>query len=674
MQIKSNTFGKLMKIREGTVFSNQYMFIKEFIQNAQRSRAKNLYITVSDNCIRFKDDGVGCKNPDNVFTLDKSEWIGVDEGFGIGFWSCLAFTKLKEINVSSYKWIANVDVDNLFANEDLTVKKEILCEKAKGFEIELISEQLDEDEIYDIKNHIINISKYINIDIYLNNSIIDKIDIFDGITGTLVKEVDNRLFKAKLSIEEDKYNDIDLFYDRRKVDYLHGIHYVSGVVEPKKGKMTFKEPDRTDYLYDEKYYAFEDVLKREIKNMYMDLLKSNPSNDILTKYSKAISNYVSVKDYSKFLVFEEDNIDTFEKDDENLQNQEKTTQPPINIQHNKLSYVGVDSEDTTDDYEIGYEYISDDNSSDLEEISTVTNDSYDNEIINSDNDNAINERQLENSEIFTETEEFENQIQFNKEHYEINDYKVVQAPLNMLPKDREVSNFLKSKPNYKNSFVNFIKKTKNMVWVLKEDISSYSDEIALAEYCKLIVYKANNILEENTLREYGKLHIRDLKDSLIETYDTKNIGIKTKKEENFIKLLIPICEKYGLHMNIFSIANLSCKTELKIDGKTVYRNNEQNTKTKIYTRAVCSGNSILLDRNYLNLSRFKIKSDSIGINEFSLLMFVMKTLAHELAHYLYNTVDNTITHYQMEDKIYDEILNMYVIEKDYVSEIIKKYA
>lgn len=691
MEIKSNTFGKLMKIREGTVFSNEYMFVKEFLQNAQRSRAKKLYITVTTDFIEFKDDGIGCKNPDSVFTLDKSEWIGIDEGFGIGFWSCLAFTKLELIKVTSRKWKAYVDVNNLFLNEDLTVKKEELEETVKGFKVKLECSPLFENEIDDVKDYIVEVAKYLNLDVYLNNQFIEKKDIFDNVNGDFVKEIDNRFFKAKLSIDESKYGDVEIFYDRRKVDYLYGIYYVSGVIEPKKGKLTLKEPDRTEYLRDSKYYDFEEVLRKEIKNMYMDLLKSNPCNDILTNYSKSIDEYIAVKEYSKFLVFDEKSIDILEKKSE-IEDNHNSIKPPINIQREELSYIGIDTDrEQLNSNQLQYKKLDCENSQsqislddffNKESLEIDVNAGLDNDRLNSVSIMCCSEENEEvcYSEVIIdeEYEDYKKQVEFNKESFEINDYKVVQAPLNTLTPKNELK-FMEyldteSKSEDKNSFVNFIKKTKNLVWVLKEEADDYSDEISLAEYCKLRVYKAKNLLEENTLKEYGKLNIKELKDSLVETYETKNIGIKNKKEEAFIKLLMPICQKYGLHMNIFSIANLSCKTELKIDGKIVYKKNEKNSKTELYVNAVCSGNSILFDRNYLNLSRFSIKLGSFGSNEMSILMFVLKTVAHELAHFMYNTVDNTLYHYQMENEIYNEILNMYILNKDYVTEIIKKYA
>lgn len=347
MEIKSNTFGKLMKIKEGTVFSNEYMFVKEFLQNAQRGKTKEMYITVTEEFIRFKDNGIGCKNPDSVFTLDKSEWVTTDEGFGIGFWSCLALSKLESIEVMSRKWKAFLDVNNLFLNEDLTVIKEDLEKSIKGFCVTLNCSTLSNVEKDEIKEQINEVAKYLNFDVYLNGSLIEKKDIFENVCGDFVKEIENRFFKARLSIGEYRYNKLEVFYDRRSVGELYKFDYVSGVIEPKKGKITLKEPDRTEYVRDSKYYDFEKVLEKELKNMYMDFLKTNPCNDDLTKYSDAIDEYLEVKEYSKFLTFDEDlSILSSDKKVDNQEGVKYSIEPAINTRVEEIFYIGIPVENS----------------------------------------------------------------------------------------------------------------------------------------------------------------------------------------------------------------------------------------------------------------------------------------------------------------------------------------
>lgn len=619
MEIKSNTLGKLNKIKNGSVFSNQYIFVKELLQNSQRGKAKNVYITLGDNFISFVDDGIGCKDPESVFTLDKSEWITTNEGFGIGFWSCLALNNLKEIMVSSYKWESIIDMENLFANEDLSVPINKIADKLKGFSVKLVVN--DRFSLYDkcdIEKEIEEVAKYLSLDVYLNDKLIEKEDIFEDVHGEFVRDVENRFFKARLRLDEYRCGTVKLFYDQRFVCYLYtGVEYISGIIAIKKDKITLKEPDRALYVIDNKFENFKNSLVKEVKKIYLDFIKSNESEDLLGKFSEGVNFHLKVNEYEKYIFLNDD----FEFDLA-IEEKQKEIEP-----------------DNTGESEI-------DNTSESEIVVDI------------------------NEEESVYNEDLSNKEDFNREEFKKDDFKVSQKPISYIEKKDSKSLKLNE---LKDSNFKFLKQIKNMVWVYEKDVNAYSEEISLSKYCNLKVCKIKNVLQEEVMKKYKKLHISDLKDALIEEFDTRNIGIKNKKEENFIKLLIPICKKYKIPTNTFSIANLSTTTKLKINDKLVYKSQNKNSKDKVYTCAICTGTSILLDRNYLNLSKFSISSGKLGISELSLMMIVSRTIAHELAHYLYNTVDNTINHYKIEDKIHKEIVNLYTMDRENVLTLINNY-
>ena len=631
MQIKSNTLGKLSKIREGTVFSNEYIFAKEFLQNSQRGKSTIVNITIEDNFIIFEDNGIGCKDPESLFTLDKSEWTTTDEGFGVGFWSCLALDGLQRIEVCSHKWKSAVDVDNLFINEDLSVLTEKSNKVLKGFYIKLTSKECFSDyKKYDMEREIEDVAKYLNFDVYLNGRLIEKVDIFDEVYGKFIKTVENRFFKARLTLNESKYGIVKLFYDQRFVCYLYGVEYISGVIVCKKDKLTLREPDRSDYVVDEKLVSFLEALKKEVKNMCIDFIKSNGSEELLKEFSDGINEYLKVNEYEKYVFFGSDfTFDSMSDDDKDL----------------------------ADEYELA---LSKEES--VDELNTL--DTSDDTFIE-DNDNFD-----ENTCSEDNSTNLENKEEFNRSDFERDDFKVTQKPIST-PDEKEEYTFNINENG--NSNLKFLKQIKNMVWVYEKEVNSYSEQISLAKYFNLKVYKIKNILQEEVMRKYKKLHISQLKDSLIEEYDTRNIGIKNKKEESFIKLLMPICKKYNVPTNIFSIANLSVTTKLNINNKNVYKVRQKNIKDNIYVCAICTGSNILIDRNYLNLSRFSISNGKLGVSELSLIMFISKTIAHELAHYLYGTVDNTINHYQVEHRLHQEIVLMYSTDRDNVLNLINKY-
>ena len=84
-QITSDIAGRLKKIRSGVVYSSVTSVISELLQNCQRAKAENIFCEFQYDTLTITDDGVGCKDSDDLFTLDKSAWETTSEGFGEGF-------------------------------------------------------------------------------------------------------------------------------------------------------------------------------------------------------------------------------------------------------------------------------------------------------------------------------------------------------------------------------------------------------------------------------------------------------------------------------------------------------------------------------------------------------------------------------------------------------------
>lgn len=49
----------------------------------------------------------------------------------------------------------------------------------------------------------------------------------------------------------------------------------------------------------------------------------------------------------------------------------------------------------------------------------------------------------------------------------------------------------------------------------------------------------------------------------------------------------------------------------------------------------------------------------MGIHDFKIIMRAMNTIAHEMAHLIFNTKDNTKYHNVMEKEIQDRLVNMF---------------
>lgn len=580
MQIKSNTLGKLQKIKNGNVFESPLIFIRELLQNSQRSKASNVDFTVIDGQFICRDDGCGCKNPENVFTLDLSEWESTQEGYGIGFWSCLCIPDVSQISVRSKNWTCTFDAQKLFETGDLSVNKE-KTDEISGFEVIINSPYFD-DAYSEIEKYLYDVAKFLPMIVSLNELKLPKQDLFGSFKpDEMWKMYDNRIFRAKLAVTTSYYKDIKLYYDKRFVCNITHFDYVEGVIEIKPGKITLKEPDRTSYTRDAKYYSFVEKVEECIKDLYKDYVKQYgvDNEDML----RPIEFYLSVQDYEKYLSFDDDMLDITENKPKKITSTDKKEVTPSNH---------------------------------VEKKDILCN-------------------------INVENHQFENQV-------------TVQ---NLRPVACKAASPSVSKES---SFKERIKGMKKAVWVRRSEYSMYQDFIQKAKYKGLKVIVSKNLLYDCVLSKYGILHISELEEAFTETYIKTDICLKTSKEEAFISLLKPICKKYHLPEDCFLIANLSIESSFVVKGEVVFKRKIKNKRDDIQIYGVTDGRHIYLDRTALSLNRFHIKRDNFGIWELKAVVNAVNVIAHELAHYLDGTTDNTPEHYASEIRRQQEILKLYI--------------
>ena len=207
----------------------------------------------------------------------------------------------------------------------------------------------------------------------------------------------------------------------------------------------------------------------------------------------------------------------------------------------------------------------------------------------------------------------------------------------------------------------FINSFNNLVYVKSSEIVDYEDAIALAKYHDIRVFVSKNELYENYLISMNIPHLRQLEGNITNEYEFLNEGLRTKKEATFINLLNPIIKKYNLPQNLFLISEIKKEMEVVINGKLISKQALVNTKNEINILAAVSSGKITFDRRALGLRNFNIKDGNLGINELRAIMYNVNTIAHELAHFIYNTVDNTKEHYRWENYLRQEIIELYCL-------------
>lgn len=658
---KSNTEGKIKKLLNGSIFSSNTTFITELFQNSQRALAKNVRITQGIKEFTFEDDGVGLKNPEGLMTFDYSEWESTDEGFGIGFWSVLSIDYLEKIIIESNKYLITCDVlllkDIVNGESDKELEDvlslEILSNAKKGFKVTLISDFFNDSLINEIEEK----CKYLNFDVYYNEALLDRIDLFDEVYGEFVDEFNTRLFSAKLAVTND-YNYPEVYYENRKVCNLYNFPYVKGIIKIKSKAVTLREPDRTEIINDSKKYIFMDKVDDIIKRLYKNFLEYADCSDVLDNYEDGITRYLSVSDFEKYLKI--DDIDIVEEVDKD-EFEDSLNKFSLNSQYEEESNEEMNNDDTSIESEVEDE-------SDLSEVAS----SIDNEINNnisfdnstsSENSLTVNKSNKSNksSSIFNNIDEINEEDKnaiFNSDDYkDESDTATTRISVRSLLNGEEVYS---NTPN--KSLKEFIKRNKSVVWVESRYREHYKENIALAEYYGVKVLIAKNLLLEQYFKEKNIDYITSLKDKVIIEMTYKDIIAKTDKEITFLKMLEPIRKSLNLPEGFFKIANISKVTTINLNNKRRILK-EKNSKDKINTYAVSNGKEIIFDRTAIALKRFNLSSSknvSIGKNELKCLMYNIDTIAHELAHVLYNTTDNTKEHFLAQSKIQEELVKLYI--------------
>jgi hypothetical protein len=236
------------------------------------------------------------------------------------------------------------------------------------------------------------------------------------------------------------------------------------------------------------------------------------------------------------------------------------------------------------------------------------------------------------------------QIAVSPEMYARPNATVVSNPLKVLNSGNRASGTL----------VKDVAKGKKRVWVKASELDTLSELKAKAEYYGLKVFVANNILQEKIFKKHAVPHLSELENGVQKTNIISNCCIKTQKEASFMRMMERICAYYtGVVPGTIQIADLKLVVETRLDGKLF----DKETKK---VGGLCYDRKVYLDRKTLGLNRFHLYGSGVGQHELKALMANLTTIAHELAHRLYGTTDNTVIHYKAEEQIRKEIVELFI--------------
>lgn len=654
----SDTKGKLKKMITGVVFSDPYVFVTEFFQNSYRAKASrvDIFYDESKGIITFKDNGKGLKKTSDILTLDYSSWETTTEGFGIGFWSWLGFD-LQENENDFIEVVCKVNSNNFsFEMSKLSLLKSDLnvlvkdIQEVEGFEVSLSSELLKDNSVYYyLKERIYSDGSLMPYNVYFNGCLIEPKDILSNVNGDYTKDFSNKLFDAKLSISKG-YSQIELYYEKRSVSEFYSRGNVGGNVELKKGALNLKEPDRKDYVRDSKYYKFRDLLEKCIKELYQEFLE-NSNDEVINRYADKIAEVLDVKDYEKLL--EIDDIFYEVIDEKRVIAGIEEVESELNNLVNRRNEVVDDVIEASNENEV-----------DNYNISKLLN------ILNT----TDNKKWVQTEEVVKEMDKWET-IELTEEILKEKDEIVIKGRVwkklnetefntSFVREDEVIETEITlktcNKKRKKAGLLDVLRKERKKVWVKASEVEEYTELIAKAKYYGLKVFIAKNILYENVFNNKGISHISQVDTGISKRNIIKNIEVKSNKEKAVLQLLQPLCSYYKLPYDTFLIGDLEVYLETKLQDIIVHREVVKNKKDRIKIYGLTDGRNIVLDRRALRLNRFNLSnSEWFGKQEYRILLALIGTVSHELAHFLYNTTDNTVEHYEKQDIIMEEIETLY---------------
>lgn len=582
--ITSDVTSRLAKIRSGVVYNSITSVISELLQNSQRAKAKTIQCTIRDNVLTIIDDGVGCQDPNDLFTIDKSVWESTDEGFGEGFTS--VYTVADVIIVRSRKWSVQMNIAKMIEERNLSYEPRIEDNDLKGFEIIILGDKIDKNRA-ELESFLKYSASLLPMDVYVNGELISKKDL-SAIHGStdFNKTYENKLYTAHLTPTQWNGGAMT-YYESREVckEWLTGV---TGNIILKPHAVNLIAPDRKAIVCDDKYSAFTTQLEKDIKKMYREFI-TLADNSLINQFSYPIACILDIKEYEDLLEIDESMFDVHASDDEYAKDADK--------KEAKLK----------------------------DEILKPKLDIF----------NTNLERKEENRET-----------EFHFPPIECKDQEAVAT----------VSDAVKAlNPRARKRDLVALAKSNKIFWVRPDEIKSAKESITNMEYYGFKGIIAVNELYERVFREYKVPHVSYLVKNIKKQHKYTDVGARTLKEKRALFLLRRIEKHYKIG-ETFNICNITMKIVSQFDDKEL-----QSPDSII--EGVCTGEGkIYLDRRSLKLGDFTVKNwatENVNLEDLRFILRASDTLAHELAHLLYGTNDNTLAHMQAQAKIAKEIGYLY---------------
>ncbi|MCU7667744.1 hypothetical protein [Bacillus thuringiensis] len=660
LKVTSDVKNRLRKVRDGIVYNDIYSVIDEVVvQNPKRAGATKVFVTIHDDTIIISDNGKGCPVPEVLFTLDFS---GFGHGFGEGFTSIYMIADWFEVRTLGWKGSLNIK-EVLDENKgDLDVAISESTDYKNGFELELKGNRIN-DFRYDLMDYIKDAASIIpDMDFYVNGILVEKNDIFDIIeVSSYTRTFNNKKYEGRMSLTDSYDSTIKIYFEHRFVTEV-SFDGLSGSILLKPKAVNLRTPDRRGIIYDSKERELRKQLTKDVKTLIKDMIKSGNSEE-LKEFAKIINYHMGVDEYIQYLMIESSSILNQYETREKSQKENSDSSHAVQLVEmmdtmNEIAGTGANIQITKEEIES----LSSANtiSGPAQNISLHTDSSQTTDAAqNVPAAVAVMEKEDNGHEPTVESEEGTNQVVMNTE--EKRDTKRIKE-------DKKMTSYVGNKPNKKSIIqkddmdkisIKNIKSKKNVIWVEKDKADEYTSLISKYEYYGVYTFVSPHVLYDNALEHLEIPHVSSLEETAIKKdYKVTKIGSRTKKEERVMELLGFIEKTLGMG-ETFNISSIECKMTVQLRGTKIYRE-------KLHVHGYAQGNQIHLNRKDLNfggISSAQLGKNSLSIHDVKFILGNLDTIAHESAHNVFGTEDNTKKHFEKQIEI-QNIISKAIMEVD----------
>jgi len=273
---------------------------EEILQNCQRSGAKRVDVTIEDDRLVVRDDGVGCSDPAVLFIKNRTGWAEgeVWSPYGQGLFSVYMIADCARFESAGRA--VETNIEDVLRKRDLGLITEYASRIKKGFRLTL-TDMRECYDAYDMQFAIEQVAIYLPIRVYINGVRVQQENpVAVPADRGLVHKVDLPGIKGWLAPKE--FTGVTVFYDYREVGSLYGYPGMGGRIMVDDGVLNFRAPDRKAVIHDSRYITWDVLMKKLRRKLYMKVVKA-ADDETLARLGERIVSILDVSDYANELLY-----------------------------------------------------------------------------------------------------------------------------------------------------------------------------------------------------------------------------------------------------------------------------------------------------------------------------------------------------------------------------------